>query len=224
MGGTSATAFNNITATNNSRVIIPNTNIPTVSGVFTVTAGSALKQTQTVSNATVSFLQISTNKYRGVDITTINNLSSTTVVITTTTSGGCTTNPASVYAMRCYTITPTTDGAATVKLWALATELNGITTTNLAPYRYNGGIWNKLTNVVTGTDGGNYSFSQGYTLGFSHFLLGDTNTSPTAVTLNRFSAHSDYAPIGWLLAVAGFSILGGALITRRQKHFQVHQQ
>jgi hypothetical protein len=208
--GTVVTAFNNLTVISGTRVVIPATNIPTITGTLTVQSGGALKQTRTVSNATVSFLQISsltsTNKYRGVDLTTINNLGSTTVVITATASNTCplTDSGSPAYANRCYSITPTTNATATVKLWALTFELNGIAVSNLAPYHHDGGTtWVKLTSLSTGTDGGSYAFGQGNTTGFSPFLLGGPN-APTAITLIDFSAAS--TSNGYLLLVAPIAL------------------
>jgi hypothetical protein len=203
ISGSSPIGFNNLTVASNSRVVIPDTNIPTVAGTLIVQAGGALKQTLDVNNAAVPFLQISTNKYRGVDLTTLNNLGSTTVVITTTNSQTCTTTGAGspAYARRCYSITPTTNTTATVKLWALTSELNGILESTLAPYHYSVDTWVQLTNLSTGNDSGSYAFAQGDTLGFSPFLLGGPD-APTAITLSEFSATSTSNGYVWLLATS----------------------
>ena len=202
----------------NARVLIPDINIPTIVGTLTVQPGGALKQTRNVNNASVSFLQISTGKYRGVDLTTPNNLGSTTVVITTTSSNSCTTalggSPA--YAHRCYSITPTTNATATVQLWALTSELNGILESNLAPYRYNGSTWVKLTNISTGNDGGSYSFAQGDTTGFSPFLLGDDANAPTVITLIDFSERPTSSNIVLIASLIALTLLIIGLRLRRK--------
>jgi hypothetical protein len=197
--------FNNLMVSSGATLIFPATNTPTVSG--TMTNNGTVQQTRNVSNATVSFLTISTDKYRGVDITTTANLGSVTVRIrrvatqTCTTTGG--TSP--TYALRCYEITPTTSGAATVTLWALDSQRNGIPVANLVPYRYTGSTWTKLTGMVNGTGSNGYVFGRGNTTGFSAFLLGDTNLAPTAVSLNHISAT---APSSWLLlSFVGFMLV-----------------
>jgi hypothetical protein len=223
IGGSNVTAYNNMIVVSGTRIVIPTAITPTITGTLTVQSGGALKQTRTVSNATVSFLQISsltgTNKYRGVDLTTINNLGNTTVVITATASNTCplTDGGSPAYANRCYSITPTTNATATVKLWALnPSELNSIAVSNLAPYHHDGNTtWVKLTNLSTGTDSGSYAFAQGDTTGFSPFLLGGPN-APTAITLIDFSAAS--TSTGYLLLAALIALvllITGWLIRRR---------
>ncbi len=147
-----------------------------------------MEQTKSVPAAgTVEFLHIrnqasSATKYRGVDINPVSNLGNVTVAITAVdlaggkfaTSDGGTSPP---YADRSYSISPQNNGPATVKLWALDGERNGIAVSDLAPYRYNSG-WSQLTSVTSGS-GGAYVWAQGDTAGFSTFLLGDKNNAPT---------------------------------------------
>ncbi len=190
IGGSSATAFNNLVVGSGTRVIFPASNIPTVSGSMTVNAGGAVQQTQAVTTGTVSFLQVSTSMYRGVDISTTNNLGVTTVVITTTTSGGCTSSGSSsaAYATRCFEVKPTNNLTATVRLYALtATQLNGIAQSNLRTYGYSGS-WQVLpTNASNGSATGGYSYAQADTTNFGDFLLGGIS-GPTAVTLSSLQA------------------------------------
>jgi hypothetical protein len=215
ISGSVATAFNNLTIISTTRVVIPDTNSPTITETLIVQVGGALKQTQTVSNAAVSFLQISsltgTLKYRGVDLTTPNNLDRTTVIISTTASNICTdtgsTSPS--YAKRCYYITPTNNATTTVKLWALTAQLNSLTEANLNVYHLHNSAWVTLTNTSNGHDANNYSYAQGDTTSFSPFLLGGT-TAPTAITLIDFSALSPSNGWLWLIAVL---IAASALIS-----------
>jgi hypothetical protein len=219
ISGTGTTTFNNLTVNSGSRVVFPATNLPTVNGTMTVSAGGAVQQTQTVNNGTVNFLQISTNKYLGVDLITPNNLGSTTVVITTTVNGGCTSTGTGspVYATRCYSITPTAANLpATVRLYALTTELNTITLANLRVYRYTGGAWQQLTPNGSPTASGNYSYATADTAGFSAFLLGGL-AAPTAVTLSSLTVQSQ--PMLWLFPF-GLALLAGAVVLfgRRRTH------
>jgi len=208
IGGNSASAFNDLTIDSGSRVVFPAANLPTINGAMTVNTGGAVQQTQTVSNTTVNFLQISTSVYRGVDLITTNNLGSTTVVITTTVNGGCTAtgtgSPA--YATRCYEITPANNLSATVRLYALtSTQLNSVPQANLRAYHYAAGSWQPLTtNASTGSASGGYSYAQADTPGFSDFLLGGT-TGPTAVTLASLEA--------WPQATVPLLPIGLALLT-----------
>jgi hypothetical protein len=118
------------------------------------------------------------------------------------------------YAGRCYQITPTTDGAARVRLWALSSELNGIGESNLSVYRYTGSsTWTELIdNRATGNDGGSYSYAEGDTLGFSAFLLGETNSVPTALHLQSFSVQSG-TNLLLLLAFCGLLLVSVGLLT-----------
>jgi len=210
ISGGGSTNFNNLTISSGARVVFPAASVPTVEETMNVNTDGAVQQTLTVESGSVPFLQIGDTanvvKYRGVELTpTVSALGSTTVIITTTISGGCTTlgSPPN-YATRCYSITPTNNVTATVRLWALtATQLNGIPQASLRIYHYESGAWQPLSNSTNGSDGGAYSYAQGTTPGFSAFLLGDTR--PTAVTLSTFHAQpqttSGSLPIGLGLAL-----------------------
>jgi hypothetical protein len=201
ISGSNVAAFYNLTVAGGATVVFPSTNIPTVANIM-INSGT-VQQTRTVSAATVQFLTItdaggSNIKYRGVDITTAANLGSVTVSIRAVTGQSCTDTGSSSppYALRCYEITPTTPGTATVTLWALTSEQNGIPTGNLAPYRYVGPHWILLTGPTNGTGTGNYVFGRGATSEFGNFLLGG-NLVPTAVNLNQTAVS---LPSNWLLA------------------------
>jgi len=191
------TPFNNLTINANAIVIIPPTNIPTVAG--TMTNNGTVRQTQSVNNATVQFLTISTDKYRGVDITTPNNLGNVTVSIKGNSGLTCPNivGASPVYVFRCFDISVETQGAANLTFWATGGELNGILPASLSAYRFSG-TWNALTNIVAGTGSNNYYSVQGDTPGFSSFLMGDTNFSPTAITLSQAGVVSGTALV-WVI-------------------------
>jgi hypothetical protein len=123
---------------------------------------------------------------------------------------------APAYAERCFTITPTTNGAAQVRLWALTSELNGIAPGNLSVFRNIGSSsWvEQVTNRATGNDGGSFSYAEGDTSGFSSFLLGD-QTFPLAVTLASFQveAQAGQVLVAWETVSevdnAGFNLYRG---------------
>jgi len=190
-----------------------------------------LRQTKAVDSGCTSaspcrFLNIrniagNVSKYYGVDIATGNNLGNVTVTVKGNASS-CTVDPNSpTYVQRCYTITPGTNGPATVWLWALVSEQNGILQADLAPYRNVGGPnWQKLANISTGNDGDQYVFGQGDTTGFSSFLLGDTNNGPTVVQLTSFQAVSQQN-IFWLFPLLLGLLVGGLILRRGLKRGKI---
>ncbi|MBX3055141.1 MAG: G8 domain-containing protein [Anaerolineae bacterium] len=203
ISGSTTTAFSTLVVNSGATVIIPDApTIPTAA--VAVTNNGTMQQTRPVNNANVDFLHITDGtalvRYRGVTIDTTptggTNLGSTTVTVRHLNTGEyCTEHGATspTYAGRCYQITPTTDGAARVRLWALTgSELNGIAEANLSVYRNQpdgGPTWVELTtNRATGNaDAGVYSYAEGDAPGFSHFLLGQAGFAPTAVTLTTFT-------------------------------------
>lgn len=78
-----------------------------------------------------------------------------------------------------------------MRLYALTSQLNGIALANLSVYRNlpdGSGTWVELTDSwSTGSATGGYSYAEGDTPGFSHFLLGQAGQAPTAVTLTTFT-------------------------------------
>jgi hypothetical protein len=211
ISGSSVPTLNDLIVNDGTRVIFPASNLPEVNGVMTVHPGGAVQQTQNANNGTTSFIQISGDKYRGIDLTTTNNLGATTVVIRTVAGNACTTGGSGspAYAVRCYEITPENDLPATVRLYALTdTQLNGVPQASLRIYRYTAGGWQQLTtNASTGSASGGYSYAQADTPGFSDFLLGGP-AGPTAVTLTSLEAQ---AQLTSPLLPFGVALLLGAL-------------
>jgi hypothetical protein len=202
----------------------------------TVMNNGVISQTQTVNNASVEFLYLqniaaSATKYRGVVVnssTSGANLGAVSVGVRETLTwfgwyNGdnvddtrfCTDTGSGspVYAERCYRLTPTTNGAATLRLYArTADELNGIAQGSLAIYRYTGGAWVQLTtNASTGRNG-SYSYAQADTPGFSSFLLGQGGSTPTAVELQSFSAANALAALPILAGLLLLAALSGVLV------------
>lgn len=211
----------------------PSTASLTVGGSVLHTGG-VLQQERAVNDASVAFLEITDGalptpavKYRGVNLDTSasdENLGDVQVTIQAIDEGEyCTDDGAAspAYAKRCYTITPDFEptGNVVVRLWALTSELNGITEGNLSVYRKPGvGIpWVELTNRFTGNDSGAYSYAEGSTDSFSAFLLGDTNDAPTAVELLEVS--SRLAPASPVVLGAAALLLGvsAAIIFRQAR-------
>jgi hypothetical protein len=184
-----------------------------------------VQQTLNVNNANVPFLEIKNvagtiTHYRGVEINTTNNLGDVTAIIQhrassqycTDTGGG---SPA--YARRCYEITPINNLPATVRLYALTTdELNGLVQANLSVYRFSDSWTELLNNRATGNDGGSYSYAEGDTPGFSHFLLGQTGVSPTTITVQNVAHSAGQSVVLWGGVVLLLLLTTAVLITRRQ--------
>jgi hypothetical protein len=171
--------------------------------------GGELKQSRAVgAGVTVPFLQIEDGignvRYRGVELTTdaLTDLGVVTVTIQAADYNAgryCTDTGSSspVYADRCYNITAATNGPALVRLWALNSALNAIPEANLSVYHGAGGWTELVANRVAGNDGGDYSYAEGQTPGFSAFLLAQAGNTPTVITLQGFG-HSLRQPVVWL--------------------------
>jgi surface protein len=196
-------------------VIVDPAHTFTVDGSFSHTGG-ILQETNTVAaGATVNFLQIQTGGgvdiYRGVDLDTTSSgsdLGSTTVSIRAVdlVTEFCTTTGASspAYAGRCFQISPTNNLGANVTLWALSSEVPSAVTSP-SVYRFvSGSGWIEGSNISAGTSG-NYTWASGDTTGFSPFLMAQSGSPPTAVTLRASAADQPQ----WLPLVAG----GAAILT-----------
>ncbi|MCA9933095.1 MAG: hypothetical protein H6662_16560 [Ardenticatenaceae bacterium] len=176
-----------------------------------------MQQTQPVSGGSVAFLEIGDGGgsivFRGADVSAVGDLGDVTVRVRTLNNGEyCTSagDTSPTYIGRCYEITTTTPGTAQVRLWALADELNGLTTGILSVYRYEGSSpWTELlTSRSTGSNG-DYVFAEGETPGFSHFLLGQSSVGPTAVSLQAVRVETAVAwpSILLLILLAGFTLV-----------------
>jgi hypothetical protein len=157
--GSTTTLNNNLTINGNLTVnsggaLDLSTYSMTVGG--TLTNNGTLKQTKDVSGSSdIEFLNISTDKYYGIAINPGGNaMGSTTVTV----SGNQTcSSPPSLGKdpiKRCYTITPTTSAAATVKLyyWAGNTspgELNNNTASTLYIYYKQSNQWKQVNGAYT---------------------------------------------------------------------------
>ncbi|HNT75451.1 MAG TPA: hypothetical protein PKH77_10565 [Anaerolineae bacterium] len=210
LGGTGSILVDNLMVYTGTTLTV--NQVPTVTGVL-INNGT-LKQTQTVSNATVNFLTISADKYRGVDIQTPNDLG----VVTVTVQGNadsCTNDPTSpAYIKRCFSITPTNNATATLTLWATDAEMNGIdflSGDEGALYRYVTNQWVEQARVEFGTDTNSYNYVTADVGGFSSFLLGKSGDTPTAVTYaSMTSGAALWAPVSLLF-------LGGAALVLRKR-------
>jgi hypothetical protein len=221
--GTSVITFANLIITNTTGVVIPAANTPVVTG--TLVNSGTLKQVQTVGASAddVKFLEFTdgagTVKYHGVEIT--NTLPATSMDLVTVTVKGnqpCTTDATSKPIRRCFNIAPTTPATATIKFWYTSSELNDNNLAGLKVYHWGGAQpWITYTaGLVTGIEGSDSFIQVGDIGSFSPFVLDDSATGPTAVTLRDLtatpSASNDLAGV-MLIVVGG---LTGRLILRRR--------
>ncbi|MBN1888445.1 MAG: hypothetical protein JW850_10660, partial [Thermoflexales bacterium] len=196
---------------------------------LTVTSGvvnqGRLLQVQAVNNGHAAFLEIGDGgglvHHRGVEIDTPNDLGTVTVTLRalgngeycTTTGGG-----APAYARRCFEIETTRAATASLRLWALQSEISPTVITP-AIFRHSGDTWVELTdNTAIGIDD-DYQYVQADTPGFSHFLIGQSGHAPTAVSQRELGA-ADRQPPGWLLiglALAASAAFGFRHLRRRRK-------
>lgn len=183
----------------------------------TVSNAGTLQQTQPVSATAGTVVFLAFGDHRGVELTTPNDLGPVTVTVRTLASGEyCTADGAASppYADRCFRIQPTHDLSATVRLWALASEIgfSGIP----AVFHNPGGtdVWTELTTGAANGTVGDYIYAEAETSSFSYFLIAQTSQGPTMLGLHALLADTSIALVlfGLLLGV-GVSLL---LHKRRQ--------
>lgn len=177
-----------------------------------------LRQTRTVSNNHVAFLDMAdvygVARYRGVEISTPNNLGQVTVTVRAPGPGEyCTATgvDSPTYARRCVEITARNNASATVRLWASAAEMNGLVNPRL--YRYVASQWERLDIGAATGAAGRYTYVEATTPGFSHFLMAENTAAPTSITQSGVEISS--ALNVTLFALSGVGLIGGAMIASR---------
>ncbi|MBN1889230.1 MAG: hypothetical protein JW850_14650 [Thermoflexales bacterium] len=177
----------------------------TLTVVDTIINQGVLRQTRTVNNGRVVFLEIGdgrgTIRYRGVELDTANDLGQVTVSV-----------QAGADLSRNVEITAERDAAARICLWAFTDELSDNITTPRV-YRYVAPGWVKLANPSDGALG-LYTYAEADTPGFSHFLIADDTGTPTAVGLRGLNVRSGQSSV-WAL-VGLVSAAGAALAARKR--------
>ncbi|WP_423226757.1 proprotein convertase P-domain-containing protein [Candidatus Amarolinea aalborgensis] len=155
-GSTTTTPSGNLSLTGNLQVNAGGTldvGANAITGVEgTVTNNGTLKQTRTVNNATVAFLNIkniaaTTDKYFGVQIQTTNNLGSTTVSV----SGNQVCSQANGYPVkRCFVVNPTNTANSNITFYYRQAELQtGQNANALKAWKYNGSAWSQAGTSTT---------------------------------------------------------------------------
>lgn len=146
----------------------------------TVTNNGGLRENKTVNNASVAFLNLSTDEYYGVNINTTGDMGATTVTVWG--NQACAGASGSTI-LRCFDITPETAQTAQVTFYYRDAEKNGNTTPN--PWHWNGTTWEPIAGSTRGRSGEGY-WVQATVSSYSPFTLGDNH--PTAVFLTSFAA------------------------------------
>ncbi|MCA9970197.1 MAG: hypothetical protein KC425_08275, partial [Anaerolineales bacterium] len=194
LGGSAPTAFYNLTIAPGASVFMAT--LPTAGG--SVTNEGTISQTMTLtgSGAPVSFLQISTDKYRGVDITTTDNLGVVSVTVRGN-AADCTGDPASPPdRLRCFRVDVETSDFYQADMTFYSTAAEDIIT-NDTVYQYYAafGFWADVGTSGCGAAPGEPCTADGVTLdvGPNHFVIGDVDESPTAINLRGVRASAGQA-------------------------------
>jgi len=175
----------------------------------TVTNNGGLRESKTVNNATVAFLNLSSTKYYGVEINTTGNMGATTVTVWG--NQACPTALVDT-VLRCFDITPGTAQIAQVTFYYRDAEKNGSTAP--IPWHWDGLVtWEAIAGSTRGGSGEAY-WVRGMVSSYSPFALGDYD--PTAVTLASFAAapQGEGIRVSWETAAElehlGFNLYRGA--------------
>ncbi len=209
--GDTATAFYGWVINPTAQVFIVTT--PTVSG--DMENYGTITQTQTVNNSTVNFLQISTDKYRGVDITTSEDLGAVSVTIRGN-AADCTGDPTSPpYRTRCFRVDVETSDFYTADMTFYTTAVEDIIA-NDTVYQYYADFeaWADVGTSSCDTVAGESCAADSVTLdaGPNFFVIAGLDDSPTAVNLSHVTASSGQS--GWLPLLALVLVVGGLVGTR----------
>ncbi|MBN2392270.1 MAG: ExeM/NucH family extracellular endonuclease [Anaerolineae bacterium] len=150
----------------------------------TVTNNGALRQTHNVGTDNTIFLNISTDRYYGVEI----DPDSTAMGDTTVTIGGnqfC--SGATLGVERCFEIDPAYPQAATVHFYFTEAERNGETLADLQVWHWSGSAWARETGTTSTGGSGDAQWVQVTDVDeYSPFSLSEN--TPTAVDLASFDA------------------------------------
>jgi hypothetical protein len=169
-------------------------------------------------------------RYLGTRISSPNNLGTISVTLRSTvdwfsptkTFGYCTETGSFSpnYAGRCFDILPTNNTlSATVRLWVLNDDLNGIAAEELAVYRRVGNTYEEqFDSAATGSTLG-YKYAEAVTPGFSAFLAGMTGDSPTLIGFLGLAANEPVGVTAVLLVIVALlavATVGLLLLVRRR--------
>lgn len=176
---------------------------------------------RTVNNESVAFEIRDEDRgiirYRTADISTTNDLGTVTVTVRALGVGEyCTDTGAAspAYAGRCFEIEATNDNSATVRLWAFTDEMNGVDDPFV--FRYVAPNWVMLSDSADAGERSGYAYAGAVTPGFSHFLVAQGGSTPTAIGQYGVSARPGTVPAWPLLGlVLVVGVTFGVLRLRR---------
>ena len=216
ISGSSATTFAALTIANGASVFIPE---GTEVDYWFVNFGAVSQQRNVTGNEDVTFLALA--GYGGVILNNAGgaDLGQTTVTI----RGNQSCNVGDTLVNRCFDISPTNNSGrnATVTFFWHEDELNGNSCSIMNAYRWNGASWDAALTLDSsyGIDGrdctpGLQSLRVNGVADFSPFGL--SSETPTAVTLQSFTAHTGVARLPVLVAVT--LLLGLVGVVRWLRH------
>ncbi|GAB4581783.1 MAG: hypothetical protein Fur0022_45330 [Anaerolineales bacterium] len=222
------TSFYDLEIAAGSTLIVSNPSSTDMDVINQITNNGTLQQTLYVATGdTVDFLNIDDGignmKYWGLTIYEYPDqfdMQNTTVKIRG--NSVCTTNDTSGHVHRCFDISPTTTANAEVTFYYLESERNSNTSSDVSVWHWSGGSWQKETGTHTYgiISPDYYSVTVDDVDNYSPFLLDDVNPgSPTAITLNKFTAQT--VPISAWVFARGLGmaalLLGGLAALRRKR-------
>ncbi|CAG0935432.1 hypothetical protein TFLX_04272 [Thermoflexales bacterium] len=205
--------FNNLIIAPGAKVFLAGT--PFAAG--TVDNSGEMSQTHTLNSGTnFNFLQISTNSYRGVDITATANLGQVSVIVRGN-AAQCTTDAGSPnYRNRCIVVNAQNAGTANMVFYTTAAEDDVPAGDTL--YRSTGGAWSAQAATCGGTAGdGCSSTGLNLSVGDNYFLIGGPSI-PTALELTSLKVYSPPQSAGYVLVWGvGLIVLLGLAVKGRLK-------
>jgi hypothetical protein len=186
--GANQTPFYDFVVDTNAKVFL--TTLPTAAN--TVTNNGVISQTQTVgASSSVSFLQISADKYQAVDITTdgSNNLGAVTVTVHGNQTQ-CTSDAGSIdYRNRCFRVTSQNSGTAAMTFYTTAVE-DDVNFDKVYQYYPLLSTWVDVGTALCGSSDGEACVAGDADLeaGENHFLIADVEGTPTTIGLLQFGS------------------------------------
>jgi hypothetical protein len=194
---------------------------------FTFVRPSVSRQSQAVNRRALTFNITdavgATNKYFGVDITPAAGMGSTSVTLHGNQTG-CSTNPTDEFITRCFDISPTTPGSASIRFWYTEAERNGQDANALVVWHHNGTSWNLAGDTPTWSEGGTICATGSglecwvqveNVIDYSPFVPG-ANQQPTAIELQSINIRDRWRNWPVLAAAVLLLLSSGALVRRRE--------
>jgi hypothetical protein len=198
-GGSSTTTFYDLEISS-STILDVSTNT-LFNATNSVRNKGQLKQTQTVSSGIMTFLNVSSGKYYGVEITPASSMGSTTVTIYG--EQACSQPPnigsGGKLIKRCYVIEPDTTANATTRFWYDATyESNDLSLDNVNIFHEetSPALW-RLQGSRSQGSSGSFNYVQVSTTSYSRFAGGQEGTNLVMLASFTATPGESYVLLTW---------------------------